>query len=474
MVTSNKPCYVLLIEDNPGDRLLITEFLQERFENIQLKIAGTYKETLALLEGGEVSFDTILLDLSLPDKQGEPLIKDLLAHSRVCCPVIILSGYADLEFSIQSISFGVSDYLLKDDLTSSLLYKSILYASERWRSRQQLEESEKKFHLLFNASPQPTWVYDLETLLFTQVNFAATKLYGFSEADFLRMKIYELHPPEDKDRVLKAVEESDSRENIFVGEFRQLKKNGEEVMVEIYSTYLEINNRPSRSVVAVDVTERNKSERKLTQAIIKTQEDERYEIGSELHDNVCQILAGSLLNFSMVSNHLPPSSEPLFKKGIQYIKLATDEIRNLSHRLAPAFFDEVSLHDAFEQLLNTFTADKRFEIHLNFSHGLEEDTLDRELQLNLYRILQEQLNNIVKYAKAAKIEVNLTVENGQLTLHILDNGKGFDAKRVTPGIGFANMKRRAEHFSGHFSVQSAPGQGCAVKVSFPVAAVSKA
>src|SRR5690606_12859842 len=128
---------------------------------------------------GVAAFDVILLDLTLPDMSGKELICEILkiAPDR---PVVILTGYLDIEFSIQSISMGISDYLLKDELNGTSLYKTIIYCIERRKRTTQLKESEKRYCDLFHLNPQPMWVYALNSLKFLDVNAAAIDHYGYT------------------------------------------------------------------------------------------------------------------------------------------------------------------------------------------------------------------------------------------------------------------------------------------------------
>ena len=238
--------------------------------------------------------------------------------------------------------------------------------------------------------------------------------------------------------------------------------------MEIFSTPIQLNDEQLRLIILIDVTEKNLYEHKITKAIIKTQEDERYEIGSELHDNVCQILATSQLTLGMLKESLAPEGLKWYAKCGEYISLATHEVRNLSHRLAPAFFNESTLEQAFNTLLSDFNLEGKYEISLFFDKALQKYTLSLEMQLNLYRILQEQLKNIVKYASASYIEVDVVLFNNKLLMKISDDGVGFDTSIVKSGIGLANMKRRAELFSGRFNINSSPGQGCVVMVNMPL------
>lgn len=109
------------------------------------------------------------------------------------------------------------------------------------------------------------------------------------------------------------------------------------VYVELYGTSINLDGKYLRSVIAIDITEKLLFEKKMTRAIIKTQEDERYEIGSELHDNVCQILASSQMYMSMLEPELQQETVNLLEQAKGNTGLAIREIRSLSHRLAPAF-----------------------------------------------------------------------------------------------------------------------------------------
>jgi len=132
--------HILLIEDNLGDITLIKEYIEEQFSTAYVTVARNYKESLIILKDTPTPFDILLLDLNLPDKSGYTLINEIVAHIKIKCPVIILTGYEDIEFSVKSISLGISDYLLKDELTAGMLYKSIIYSIERSDFKLRIQE----------------------------------------------------------------------------------------------------------------------------------------------------------------------------------------------------------------------------------------------------------------------------------------------------------------------------------------------
>ena len=103
-----------------------------------------------------------------------------------------------------------------------------------------------------------------------------------------------------------------------------------------------------------------------------------------------------------------------------------------------------------------------------FDEAVEKAKISRDLQLNLYRILQEQLRNIIKYAECETIEVDLIIKSGKLKMRISDDGVGFDVNKVKGGIGLSNMKRRVELFYGKFNIFSSPGAGCELVIDIPL------
>ena len=468
MLKDNKPYRILVIEDNPGDLTIVEDFLTEQILAPVIVHADSFKQAVGILSlPGTPVFDVILLDLSLSDSSGEKLVNEMLGIAAIS-PIIILTGYTDIDFSIKSIGRGILDYLLKEELNATTLYKSIVYAIERKKNISALKESEKRYSDLFYLSPQPMWVFDRDTFRFVQVNKATTALYGYSEEEFLSMTLMDIKMTEDIPKTKESIRKQKPGNGLYKEIVRHYKKSGEIVEVEIYATPLLVNDKKLISVIAIDVTERNHQEHRIVKAIIKTQEDERYEIGGELHDNVCQILAVSQLSLEMLQPSLPSSGLIMYNQCRGNITLALNEIRNLSHRLAPVFFDDTTLEEAFRRLIDSFNIDKKHKISLYFEPGDMKHLISTELQLNLYRVLQEQLRNILKYANASFIEVKVIISKTQLKMRVSDNGIGFNTNEVKKGIGLSNMKRRSELFSGKFEVISSPGNGCAIIIDIPL------
>jgi PAS domain S-box-containing protein len=302
------------------------------------------------------------------------------------------------------------------------------------------------------------------------VNEAYTKLTGYSQNEIIGKTPRILQGPKtdvkELARLKRHIERTEPCEVTLVN----YKKTGEEYWVNF--TINPVTNKHGKVTHWVslqhDVTDKKQQEINMMKAIIKTQEDERYEIGGELHDNVCQILTSSQISLKLLKKYLPVNDQYRLNEGLEYIALATHEIRNLSHRLAPAFFIDTTIEEAFTNLIRSFNIEQKYDVFIYFDEAFKQQPARRDFQLNIYRILQEQLKNILKHAHATIIKVKGKVENNVLTLTVTDNGVGFNINQVKNGIGLANMKRRVELFSGKFNIQTATGLGCILTVEIPI------
>ncbi|MBK8087745.1 MAG: PAS domain-containing protein [Chitinophagaceae bacterium] len=183
--------------------------------------------------------------------------------------------------------------------------------------------------------------------------------------------------------------------------------------------------KPSRIIGAMqDVTYIKEEEIRISKAIVDAQESERQQLGMELHDNVNQILSVSLLYLGIARQH--QKNETVFAETIdtckKHISDAIDEIRKLSHQLTPASKDNVSFKDVFQSLIESLTTNSTIDVQLHFD-DFEQEQIGIEIQTALYRILQEQMNNIFKHAAADTVEIDVMVIDNTISLRIGDNGK---------------------------------------------------
>jgi signal transduction histidine kinase len=145
--------------------------------------------------------------------------------------------------------------------------------------------------------------------------------------------------------------------------------------------------------------------------------------------------------------------------------MAIEEIRKLSKSLVSPSAEDLGIIETINDMIGDIRWAQKIDVSFNHT-GFDETKLDYGLKLTLYRMIQEQMNNILKYADATKIGISIKEQNKKLILTIVDNGKGFDLNAKRKGIGLNNIINRADVFNGKVDIETAPGQGCMVRVVF--------
>lgn len=312
----------LVIEDNLGDFFLINDRLTENFTESSVINVTTYQEASTYLSGSVSCCNIIFLDLTLPDKQGEDLIINILKLAKDI-PVIILTGYNDMQFSIKALHLGIADYLNKDEISATSIHKSVLYNIERKKKKVELEESKKRYRNLFHLSPSPMWVFDRETLYFLDVNQAAIDNYGYSFEEFLSMTIIDIRSETQINKLKNALEnEIDTDERTFSGKFKHLKKDGVQITVEIYSSYIEFDGRKAKLISSNDITEKSKYVK-----AIKKQNQKLKEI-AWIQSHVVRAPVARILSIvNYINQHAIDAEENTF--FLESLKLSTLELDDI-------------------------------------------------------------------------------------------------------------------------------------------------
>ncbi len=192
------------------------------------------------------------------------------------------------------------------------------------------------------------------------------------------------------------------------------------------------------------------------------QERERFELGQELHDNINQILATSKLYLDVAIEEREPRME-LLTKSRNNIGMAIEEIRRLSKELITPSLNDLGLIQSIKELIRSIQMVKKMKIRLSIS-GFGRKRPQPEQKINIYRIIQEQLNNILKHAQASSVAIDLNKHLEQIRLRVEDDGKGFDPRARRNGVGISNIISRAELYNGKVEIDSAPGKGCRLEV----------
>jgi signal transduction histidine kinase len=204
----------------------------------------------------------------------------------------------------------------------------------------------------------------------------------------------------------------------------------------------------------------------IADATADAKDTARSDIGKELHDNVNQLLGASNLYIDLAKKG-GKDSELFLGRSSEYTLTAIEEIRKLTKRLTTDIIMNLGLCEAIENISRDTMEVYPVQITCR-SKSFKEKTVNEKLQLVLYRILQEQLNNILKHAKASRVVITLSQTRQLITLSLSDNGVGFDTQKKSNGIGIENIKSRAMVFNGSVEVVSQPGKGCTLTSKFPI------
>jgi signal transduction histidine kinase len=165
-----------------------------------------------------------------------------------------------------------------------------------------------------------------------------------------------------------------------------------------------------------------------------------------------------MVNGRPLPSHVAHQPEMLVDKALM-------EIRQLSASVRPPEFDAISLEEALLQLIDSIQRVKTYNFSLDMS-DLNEELLNEQHKLLIYRVIQEGLSNIIKYAEPSRVTITLSNKGNEVSLRITDDGKGFNAAGRSGGIGLRNIKRRLQVFNGSMRVETAPEKGCTLSAQF--------
>jgi PAS domain S-box-containing protein len=409
-----------------------------------------------------------------PDDAGEivPVLQQVAACKTVTAPPFrFLSGSGEWRWVESTITNHLDNPAIRGLVVNS---KDI---TEKKRQEDDLRESEQRFKALVkNGSDLIVVIDDKGNLAYCSDN--AMRLLGYSHEELAGYNVFDLIHPDDLHKVTLEIETVlKDPANAKGVQHRFLHKNGDWVWLESKGT----NHLLTQSIQGILVNSRNITDRvklqkklnremlnkqkEITSAVIKAQEMERSQLGLELHDNVNQILTTvKLYNEMYLTGYM--QDKELLVKATQYTQDCINEIRSISKRLSAPTLGRITLQDSVRELVDSINLTRRLEI-IYVPKGVDGCCVSQDLHLAVYRIVQEGLNNIIKYSQAQMACIELFRRPGRLCLRINDNGQGFDTTARRMGIGITNMKTRAENLHGEFLLKSEPGKGCEIEISFP-------
>src|SRR5579863_103346 len=347
--------------------------------------------------------------------------------------------------------------------------------SARKQTEQALLESQEKYRQIVDTAQEGIWMIDQHNKT-VFVNRKMCEMLEYSEHEMQGRTIAYFMDDEETQQSFRSL---DRRQKGVIEELEKLliTKTGKRIIVHMSANPIYDGDGQYEGALAMvsDITEKIKLQRELSQqqerrqkdlskAEMNAQEKERTKIGEELHDNINQLLVTSKLFLGHALQTGEYNTNIIRSMGC--INQAVEEIRQLSKGLVgPSRAASIGLVASVTDLVIELSALKNICIHFDHDSFQEEKT-DEGLKLIIYRIIQEQLNNIFKHAESTEATIQLVHRDARLELWIKDNGKGFDTTKKRKGIGLDNMAARVVAYNGKVEIISSPGNGCTLCVIF--------
>lgn len=206
-------------------------------------------------------------------------------------------------------------------------------------------------------------------------------------------------------------------------------------------------------------------------AVLETQEQERKRIASDLHDSIGQLLSVIKLNMSDLEDTLPfnnSEQEKQFNDALKMVDEACNEARSISHNIMPSALIRSGIVPALRELVNRVNKSNKLKIEIAINDFPQR--LDENIEIGLYRIIQEMVNNIIKHAKADQAQINLSRDEKNLTILVSDNGIGISKKEIegSAGIGWKNIYSRLNAINAEIDIKRGKTKGSEMLICIPV------
>lgn len=482
---------ILLVEDNEGDYLIVEEYLREVFLDVLVEHSWLLSEAKKSLIS--TSFDIILFDLSLPDSNGKESVKEILELAN-SAPVIVLTGYADKKFAIDTMQMGVQDYLIKDEVNPVILQKSISYSIERNKIQLLFQKNEKKFKSIVENSA--------DGYALIQVDGKVCDLSPYGKARF------NFNPIDEqgyfRTELIHSVDRSTAIKTFFEvakqpGDIRSLELKyqvGENNFRWIETTLYNLLEEPSVNAVVLnyrDITLRKHEEEQhlaLIEELLQSNADLK-QFGFITTHNLRAPLTNLLAIVELLDlNKIPDHSS---KELLVAFKTATFQLNDTLNDLIKVLFIKQNKNVALGQVdfktvlernihdLRTLIKSSEISIETNF---FEAPTIYFDAKY-LESILLNLMSNAIKFSSSdRKLQVKITTrkEGEYIVLEFSDNGIGMDMEKVkdrifglyqrfheradSKGIGLYLIHSQVTALGGKISVQSKVNEGTTFYIQF--------
>lgn len=473
----------LLLEDISSHMLSILTSLNEAFLLLDKRLDVVYINDKAA-SIGELSYGFVC-------KKGDNIIRLMPADRQAPLESFLLQVLAGKEISYE-IEIPKAD---KSIVWLDCCYKPVIHEDaiigicvmlkdiskerlfdyeekRRKDAEKKFEENQLMFQAFMQSTPLTAWITDAAGIMH-YLNPTFRRLYNIPD-DGEPKSMYDIFPKDLADEYFE-----NNLHTIEAGKLTEVlertqKPDGTLAIYKVFKFPMQVGNEMMIGGWSVEITEDAKMQQQLLlneeakkraiiRSIIETQEKERRELSVQLHDNINQTLSSCKLMLEAAKEH-KEQAEFLKEKAYKSLESAILEIRKISHGLNPSSIEDIGLKEAIEDLIANILSSHRLEVRFHYSDDTHS-ALKSEDKVAIYRIIQEQLNNIALHAKATTATVNVVLTEAIVVINIEDNGQGFDPKKIRKGLGFRNIQNRVEYYHGKLDVQTGEAYGCKMSVT---------
>jgi PAS domain S-box-containing protein len=365
---------------------------------------------------------------------------------------------------------GIIVLLAQTGAISALLWQR----ARKRKTEAELVTSEERFSKTFRHSPLVLAISRTSDSRFTDVNESFEQQVGWKREEVIGRTPLDLHLWANADQRAEFVSHTQNNSSVRNLEAFIRRKDGETRTFLVSAEVLEVSGQKYTLSVGADITDRKRAEEMLStmsRRLIEAQEKERTWIARELHDAFNQKVAMVSVNLNYLERGLS-GSEVQAKTYAEEIKRQIKELGNdihaLSHRLHSSKLDYLGLASACKGFCTELSTRQSVEIEFHSENIPRE--LSKEISLCLFRVLQEALQNAVKYSGVRNFQVVLKCASREVELSVSDSGSGFDLDEVMSGagLGLTSMKERMKLVDGQLSIESKPGMGTTIYARVPL------
>lgn len=324
------------------------------------------------------------------------------------------------------------------------------------------------FNNIFNSVSDMVFVLDKRGII-NNVNAAAVNQLGYDKNNLINKPINSLQSPQRDsfNNILSKIKRTGSSltKNTY---FHTSSKKEIPVSVAVNFLFDEHKRRVAILLTAKDITAQLESDNLILRAIIDTEEKERQRLAKDLHDSLGQQLSAIKFYISATVDATVNEEQKLILiKSNEALARVQADMRNICFNLMPKTLQEFGLIKAVKELCSQIESVEKIKFQISKVNELPP--LKKEIQIDLFRIIQEFISNAVDHGKANKVFILFKFKNNYINIILRDNGEGFNqTKLVTKGMGLQNVQSRVKSHNGEISITSAKDKGTKYKIFIPV------